>query len=91
MEMWRPMSGNGVLQWLGDLIARCLLELSSSETRRGKLLTALLTYLHLRHCINGKLHCARPIPRHGYDHTLFPQGVSVASFRILFQTMVSLL
>ena len=67
VDMWHLLSGNAGLQWLGDLIASCL-----QERPREERPTVLLAYLHLQYCINKKQHCARPIPGHGYDHTLFP-------------------
>lgn len=42
-----------------------------------------LRTLRQRCHIHDNPHCARPIPGHGYDRTLFHWGVSVASFHIL--------
>lgn len=44
-------------------------------------------YLHQPRCDNKNLHCARPIPGHGRDRTLFHQGVSVADFFIFFSNV----
>lgn len=56
-------------------------------TRRGRTPAVLLTYLSASYnvALMKKLHCARPIPGHGYDHTLAHQGVSIAGFHILFK------
>lgn len=56
-----------------------------SSSSREETCWTLSTYLRLQCCIYEKLHCARRIPGHGYNHTLFHQGVSVASFHILFK------
>lgn len=77
-------SGNGALQWL-ETSLHTASRSSRPWTRRGKLPAVLWTSLQLQCCIHEKLHCARPIPGHGYDHTLLHQGVSVAGFHILFK------
>lgn len=84
MEMWCQMSGNGALQWL-ETSLHTASRSCRPWTRRGKLPAVLLTSLQLQCCIHEKLHCARPIPGRGYDHTLLHQGVSVAGFHILFK------
>lgn len=59
---------------------------SLSWLRPGEENCQLLSLIYIPDtALMKKLHCARPIPGNGCDHTLFHQGVSVASFHILFE------
>lgn len=44
-----------------------------------------MTSLHLLCCIYEPYTVRGPLPGHGYDHTHFGRGVSVAGFHILFK------